>query len=39
MGLGLSISRQLAQLMGGNLSFRQEPGLSVFTLSMPTLAA
>jgi PAS domain S-box-containing protein len=36
MGLGLSISRKLARLMGGDLSYRQEPGLSVFTLSMPT---
>ncbi|HSJ83810.1 MAG TPA: ATP-binding protein [Acidimicrobiia bacterium] len=38
MGLGLSISRHLAQLMGGDLTYGGEPGLSVFTLSMPTLA-
>ena len=35
MGLGLSISRHLAQLMGGDLRYCMEPDLSVFTLSMP----
>jgi signal transduction histidine kinase len=35
MGLGLSISRHLARLMGGELSYCRESGLSVFTLSMP----
>jgi PAS domain S-box-containing protein len=39
MGLGLSISRHLAQLMGGDLTYYRDSDLSVFTLSMPVLAA
>jgi signal transduction histidine kinase len=39
MGLGLSISRHLAQLMGGDLTFCRDSDRSVFTLSMPVLAA
>ncbi|MGH8915582.1 MAG: sensor histidine kinase, partial [Acidimicrobiia bacterium] len=35
MGLGLSISRDLARRMGGDLTYTKEPDLSVFTLSMP----
>ena len=36
-GLGLSISRDLAKAMNGDLSVRSEPGQgSVFTLSLPT---
>jgi signal transduction histidine kinase len=36
-GLGLSISRDLARAMNGDLSVRSEPGQgSIFTLSLPT---
>jgi signal transduction histidine kinase len=35
MGLGLAISRQLARLMGGDLTYTRESSLTVFTLSMP----
>ena len=35
MGLGLAISRQLARLMDGDLTYDYESGLSVFTLTMP----
>ncbi len=36
MGLGLSISRHLARMMGGDLVYRRQSGSSLFTLSMPT---
>ena len=35
VGLGLSVSRQLAQLMGGDLSYDYESEWSVFTLRLP----
>jgi signal transduction histidine kinase len=35
LGLGLAISRQLAQLMGGDLTYRHENGESIFELSLP----
>jgi two-component system sensor histidine kinase KdpD len=37
MGLGLSISRSLASLMGGKLTYRYERGESVFELVLPSL--
>ena len=37
VGLGLYVSRQLANLMGGDLSCRREPGETVFELSLPLL--
>ena len=39
-GLGLSISRQLAELMGGQVSAAGQPGRgAVFTLMLPLIAA
>ena len=35
MGLGLTISRQLARLMGGDLTYRREAGETVFELTLP----
>lgn len=35
MGLGLTISRSLARLMGGDLCYRHEDGESVFELVLP----
>jgi signal transduction histidine kinase len=39
MGLGLSISRDLARRMGGDLRYDTEDGQCVFTLSMPATPA
>ncbi|MFQ5967022.1 MAG: ATP-binding protein [Acidimicrobiia bacterium] len=35
VGLGLTVSRQLARLMGGDVTYRKRDGLSVFVLSLP----
>jgi signal transduction histidine kinase len=35
VGIGLHVSRQLAELMSGQLSYRFEDGWSVFTLTLP----
>jgi signal transduction histidine kinase len=38
LGLGLAISRQLAQLMGGDLTYRHHNGESIFELTLPPSA-
>ncbi len=35
LGLGLTISRGLAQAMGGNLTYRRDDGWTVFQLTLP----
>ena len=35
IGLGLAVSRDLARLMGGDLTYRREAGESVFDLELP----
>lgn len=37
LGLGLTISRELARLMGGDLTYRREAGRTVFELSLRTV--
>lgn len=37
MGLGLAVSRQLAQLMGGDLTYRYQNSRSIFELSLPAV--
>ncbi len=36
IGIGLAVSRQLAELMGGSLSYRRRDDRSVFRLRLPT---
>jgi two-component system, sensor histidine kinase and response regulator len=38
VGLGLTVSRNLAQRMGGDLSYRYEDDQSIFRLTLPTRA-
>ena len=38
VGLGLTVSRHLARLMGGNLAYQREP-MSTFVLTLPTAEA
>jgi signal transduction histidine kinase len=37
VGIGLWISRELASLMGGRLSYRRESGETVFQATLPRL--
>ena len=39
IGLGLTVSRQLARLMEGDLTYRYKNGESIFTLSLPATPA
>ena len=39
LGLGLAISRHLARMMDGNLSYRRCDDLSIFELELPTAAS
>jgi PAS domain S-box-containing protein len=39
IGLGLFVSRELAQLMGGDLTYSRRGGTTVFTLTLPAAVA
>jgi PAS domain S-box-containing protein len=36
VGLGLYISRKLARLMGGDVTYRRQPGTTIFELTLPS---
>ena len=38
IGIGLAVSRRLARLMGGDLTYRHQNGHSIFELSLPPVA-
>ncbi|HSK07439.1 MAG TPA: ATP-binding protein, partial [Acidimicrobiia bacterium] len=38
VGLGLTVSRQLADMMGGRLAYSYDDGWSIFTLELPSAA-
>lgn len=38
IGLGLAVSRRLAELMGGTLTYRHDEGWSIFRLELPPLS-
>ena len=37
IGIGLAVSKQLAQLMRGDLTYRFDDGWSIFTLALPVV--
>lgn len=39
VGLGLHVARRLAQLMGGDLTYRHEDGTTTFALALPFVSA
>lgn len=39
LGIGLSVSRHLSRLMGGDLTYRHEDGQSIFELRLPAAGA
>ncbi|MCU0280725.1 MAG: PAS domain S-box protein [Acidimicrobiia bacterium] len=39
IGIGLTVSRRLARLMGGDLTYRYENGEAVFELALPAVAS
>jgi two-component system osmolarity sensor histidine kinase EnvZ len=39
LGIGLSVSRHLSRLMGGDLTYRHQEGRSIFELRLPVAGA